>query len=59
MHIEHLVYSTSVAILFGMFYRFLIGWELSWIIILSAFAPDLDELPCRLSMIILDLTGGS
>ena len=57
MHIEHLVYSTSVAIIFGMFYRFLIGRELSWIIILSAFAPDLDELPCRLSMIILDLTG--
>lgn len=42
MLFEHLIYSTAIAILFGMIYRGLTGREYSWIIILSAFAPDID-----------------
>jgi len=57
MHIEHIIYSTAVAILFGLFYRYLTGRELSWIIILSAFAPDLDALPCRLNIMMMKLAG--
>jgi hypothetical protein len=39
---EHLIYSATIAILFGMVYRARTGREYSWIIILSAFAPDVD-----------------
>ena len=42
MLFEHLIYSTAIAILFGMIYRQLTGREYSWIIILSAYAPDID-----------------
>jgi len=42
MLFEHLIYSTAIAILFGMIYRGLTGREYSWIIILSAYAPDID-----------------
>lgn len=42
MLFEHLVYSTAIAIIFGMIYRGLTGREYSWIIILSAFSPDID-----------------
>jgi hypothetical protein len=42
MLIEHLIYSFAIAILFGMVYRGFTGRELSWIIVLSAFIPDVD-----------------
>ena len=39
---EHIIYSTAIAILAGMiFYRFT-GRDFSWIIILCAWAPDID-----------------
>jgi hypothetical protein len=44
---EHLVYSAALAILVGMlFYRFT-GRDSSWIIILFAFAPDIDLIANR------------
>ncbi len=42
MLFEHLIYSTAVAIIAGMIHLKLRGRDYSWIIILSAFAPDLD-----------------
>ncbi len=45
MLIEHLVYSLAIAVIFGMVYRKHTGRELSWIIVMSAYAPDLDIVP--------------
>ena len=42
MILEHLVYSIAIAIIFGMIYRRITGRESSWIIVLSAYAPDVD-----------------
>ncbi len=42
MIIEHLVYSIAIAIIFGMIYRRFTGRESSWIIVLSAYTPDVD-----------------
>ncbi len=42
MILEHSVYSIAIAIIFGMTYRRITGREYSWIIVLSAYAPDLD-----------------
>jgi hypothetical protein len=42
MLIEHPVYSLAIAVIFGMVYRKHTGRELSWIIVMSAYAPDLD-----------------
>jgi hypothetical protein len=42
MIIEHLVYSIAIAIVFGMIYRRVTGREISWIIVLSAYTPDVD-----------------
>jgi len=42
MIIGHIVYSVAIAILFGMIYRRITGREYSWIIIMSAYAPDAD-----------------
>jgi hypothetical protein len=46
MHIEHLVYSAALAIIIGMFYYRATGRDPSWIIVISAFAPDIDTLTC-------------
>jgi hypothetical protein len=44
---EHIIYSAAIAILVGMlFYRFT-GRDSSWIIILCAFAPDIDFIANR------------
>jgi hypothetical protein len=45
MFIEHVVYSTALAIVFGMLYHHFTGRDLGWIIVLSAFAPDFDIHP--------------
>ena len=42
MILGHLVYSVAIAIIFGMVYRRITGREYSWIIVLSAYAPDAD-----------------
>jgi hypothetical protein len=42
MILEHLVYSIAIAIIFGMVYRRITGRESSWIIVLSAYTPDVD-----------------
>ena len=42
MVIEHLFYSMAIAIIVGMLYYRLTGRDHSWIIILCAWAPDLD-----------------
>jgi hypothetical protein len=42
MLIEHVIYSLAIAIIFGVLYRKHTGRELSWIIIMSAYASDLD-----------------
>jgi len=42
MKLEHLVYSIAIAIISGMVYRRITGRESSWIIVLSAYAPDID-----------------
>jgi len=42
MYLEHLIYSSTLAILCGMVYYKLYGRDPSWIIIISAFVPDLD-----------------
>jgi hypothetical protein len=39
---EHLIYSTAIAIIAGMLWYRYTGRDPSWIIIASAFAPDLD-----------------
>jgi hypothetical protein len=39
---EHLIYSTAIAIIAGMLWCKRTGRDPSWIIIASAFAPDLD-----------------
>lgn len=57
MHIEHLIFSFSVAIIIGMLYRWFTGRELSWIIILSAFAPDLDVPAEEFRELVLNKTG--
>jgi membrane-bound metal-dependent hydrolase YbcI (DUF457 family) len=44
MWAEHLVYSVAIAIVAGMVYLRMTGRDPSWIIILCAFAPDLDKL---------------
>ncbi len=42
MFIEHLIYSTALAIFLGMIHYRFFGRDYSWIIIVSAYAPDLD-----------------
>lgn len=42
MLIEHLIYSTALAIFIGMIHYRFFGRDYSWIIIVSAFVPDLD-----------------
>ena len=42
MIFEHWIYSVAIAVVFGMFYYRLTGRDYSWIIILSAYAPDVD-----------------
>jgi hypothetical protein len=42
MLLEHLVYSTAIAIVAGMVYYRFVGRDYSWIIIASAYAPDID-----------------
>jgi len=44
MIIEHFIYSAALAVLAGMVFYHYAGRDPSWIIILSALAPDLDEL---------------
>jgi hypothetical protein len=39
---EHIIYSTALAILAGMFFYRFTGRDYSWIIILCAWAPDID-----------------
>jgi hypothetical protein len=39
---EHLIYSTAIAIIAGMIWYKYTGRDPSWIIIASAYAPDLD-----------------
>ncbi|MDO8724566.1 MAG: metal-dependent hydrolase [Candidatus Methanoperedens sp.] len=57
MLFEHLIYSTAIAIIAGMLWFKRTGRDPSWIIIVSAFAPDFDifagELFKKLDMIIL------
>ncbi len=42
MIVEHIIYSTAIAILIGMLYYTWTGRDYSWIIILCAWAPDVD-----------------
>ncbi len=42
MLLEHLIYSTAIAIIAGMIYYKYRGRDPSWIIIAAAYAPDLD-----------------
>ena len=42
MLFEHLIYSTAIAIVAGMVYYRSVGRDYSWIIIASAYAPDID-----------------
>ncbi|MDI6720540.1 MAG: metal-dependent hydrolase [Methanomicrobiales archaeon] len=42
MFVEHLVYSIAIAILAGMLYHRYTARDPSWIIVISAFAPDID-----------------
>ena len=42
MLFEHWIYSTAIAILVGMVYYKLTGRDYSWIIIASAYSPDID-----------------
>ena len=42
MLIEHLIYSSALAIFIGMIHYRFFGRDYSWIIIVSAFVPDLD-----------------
>jgi hypothetical protein len=42
MLIEHLIYSTALAIFIGMIHYRYFGRDYSWIIIASAYVPDLD-----------------
>ncbi len=42
MLIEHLIYSTALAIFIGMIHHRFFGRDYSWIIIISAFIPDHD-----------------
>ncbi len=42
MLFEHWIYSTAIAIIVGMIYYKLTGREYSWIIIGSAYVPDID-----------------
>jgi hypothetical protein len=43
MLFEHLIYSTAIAIVAGMVYYRFVGKDYSWIIIASAYAPDIDH----------------
>jgi len=55
--LEHLIYSTAIAIIAGMLWYKYTGRDPSWIIIASAFAPDFDivagEVTRKLGMNIL------
>lgn len=44
MYLEHLIYSTGIAIIIGMLYVKEVGRDPSWIIILTAYAPDIDQI---------------
>jgi membrane-bound metal-dependent hydrolase YbcI (DUF457 family) len=55
MFAEHIVYSAALAILVGMvFYRYT-GRDSSWIIIVLAWAPDLDELDDLINLVLRPL----
>ena len=47
MRIEHLIFALGIAVIFGMIYRRITGKELSWLIVLSAYAPDFDIIANR------------
>ena len=47
MIFEHWIYSTAIAIIAGMVYYKLTGRDYSWIIIGSAYVPDLDMIADR------------
>ena len=42
MLFEHWIYSTAIAITLGMLYRRATGRDHAWIVVASAYAPDLD-----------------
>ncbi|MDP2767184.1 MAG: hypothetical protein Q8O41_07025, partial [Candidatus Methanoperedens sp.] len=42
MRFEHIIYSAAIAIIFGMVYYRYAKREYPWIIIASAYAPDID-----------------
>jgi hypothetical protein len=42
MLFEHWIYSTAIAIIAGMIYYRCTGRDYSWIIIVSAYVPDID-----------------
>lgn len=44
MLFEHVIYSIAIAIVAGMVYYRSVGRDYSWIIIASAFAPDIDTI---------------
>ncbi len=48
MLFEHWIYSTAIAIIVGMVYYRCTGRDYSWIIIVSAYAPDLDIIADRM-----------
>ena len=48
MLFEHWIYSTAIAIVAGMIYYRSVGRDQSWIIIASAYAPDIDFIFNRL-----------
>ena len=42
MLLEHLVYSTAIAIVLGTLYRRYTGRDHAWLVVASAYVPDLD-----------------
>jgi hypothetical protein len=48
MRIEHLIYSAALAVIIGMLYYRSTGRDPSWIIVISAFAPDVDQAFCSM-----------
>jgi hypothetical protein len=52
MHFEHLIYSAALAVFIGMLYYRATGRDPSWIIVFSAFAPDIDKFACPISSLL-------
>lgn len=48
MRIEHLIYSAALAVIIGMLYYRSTGRDPSWIIVISALAPDIDQAFCSM-----------